>query len=115
MIHDPIYPDAPGHRGIDTSIEAANSIADKLGRLQKLALAGIEASGLCGCTTDELAERLEMDRSSIQPRTSELRRKGLVKDSKRRRKNASGKNAIVWVAAEPQGDLFASQAVGSAG
>jgi hypothetical protein len=38
-----------------------------------------------------------MDRWSIQPRTSELRRKGLIRDSGKRRQNATGKSAIVWV------------------
>ena len=47
-----------------------------------------------------LAARLEMDRWSIQPRTSELRRKGLIRDSGRRRPNATGKRAIVWIASD---------------
>ncbi len=98
MIHDPIYPDAPGHRGVDTSIAAANDLAPKLGRLQNAALAAIRAAGLIGLTADELAATLDVDRWTIQPRTSELKLRGLIKDSGRRRKNASGKRAIVWVA-----------------
>jgi len=39
-----------------------------------------------------------MDRWSIQPRTSELKRKGLIMDSGQRRPNCTGKLAIVWVA-----------------
>lgn len=92
------YPDAPGHRNVDTSIAAAEAIAPKLGRLQRMAHAAIREAGWCGLTADELAERLEMDRYSIQPRTSELKRKGLIKDSGQRRPNATGKQAIVWVA-----------------
>lgn len=92
------YPDAPGHRNIDTSVAAANELAPKLGRLQKMAETAIRAAGPRGLTADELAEQLEMDRYSIQPRTSELRRKGVIRDSGRRRKNASGKMAIVWIA-----------------
>lgn len=90
------YPDAPGHRGIQTSIEAAESIAPKLGRLQKLALYAIAARGAFGLTADELAEALDLDRYSIQPRTSELSRKGLIVDSGLRRFNVSRKRAIVW-------------------
>ena len=52
-----------------------------------------------GLTADELSARLEMDRWSIQPRTSELKRKGLIRDSGQRRPNRTGKQAIVWVAA----------------
>jgi hypothetical protein len=40
-----------------------------------------------------------MDRWSIQPRTTELCRKGLIRDSGQRRRNATGKLAIVWIAA----------------
>ncbi len=31
------YPDAPGHRNVETSIAAADAIAPKLGRLQRMA------------------------------------------------------------------------------
>lgn len=92
------YPDTPGHRGVETSIAAANALAPKLGRLQRMAEATIRNAGTHGLTADELAARLEMDRWSIQPRTSELRRKGLIRDSRQRRPNATGKAAIVWVA-----------------
>ncbi len=92
------YPDAPGHRNIDTSVAAADAIAPKLGRLQRMAETTIRDAGPLGLTADELAARLDMDRWSIQPRTSELRRKGLIRDSGQRRQNATGKAAIVWVA-----------------
>ena len=91
------YPDAPGHRQVDTSVAAADALAPKLGRLQRLVQTTIRDAGLAGLTADELAARLEMDRSSVQPRTSELRRKGLIRDSGQRRANATGKKAIVWV------------------
>jgi predicted transcriptional regulator len=51
-----------------------------------------------GLTTEELAERTGTDFSSIQPRTSELRRLGLIRDSGRRRRNWKGKRTIVWEA-----------------
>ena len=92
------YPDAPGHRNIDTSIAAADALAPKLGRLQRMAEAAIRDAGWLGLTADELAARLNMDRWSIQPRTSELKRKGLIRDSGLRRPNATGKRAIVWIA-----------------
>ena len=93
------YPDAPGHRNVDTSIAAAIALAPSLGRLQRMALEAIREAGWIGLTADELAERLELDRWSIQPRTSELKRKGMIRDSGQRRPNATGKLAIVWVAA----------------
>ena len=93
-----IYPDAPGHRNVDTSIAAADALAPKLGRLQRMAEATIRDAGIIGLTADELATRLDMDRWSIQPRTTELKRKGLIRDSGKRRPNSTGKQAIVWIA-----------------
>lgn len=92
------YPDAPGHRHVDTSIAAADALAPKLGRLQRMTEATIRNAGWLGLTADELAATVGMERWSIQPRTSELRRKGLIRDSGQRRPNATGKMAIVWVA-----------------
>jgi hypothetical protein len=91
------YPNAPGHRNVETSIAAAEALAPKLGRLQRMAEAAIRDAGNDGLTADELAARLDMDRYSIQPRTSELKRKGLIQDSGLRRPNCSGKLAIVWI------------------
>lgn len=92
------YPDTPGHRSVDTSVEAAEALAPQLGRLQRMALAAINDSGAKGLTADELAATLKLDRWTVQPRTSELRRKGAIYDSGQRRRNATGKRAIVWVA-----------------
>jgi hypothetical protein len=93
------YPNTPGHRNVDTSVAAADALAPKLGRLQRSAQVAIRAAGAHGLTTDELAAQLGMDRWTIQPRTSELRGEGLIRDSGQRRRNATGKLAIVWVTA----------------
>lgn len=103
------YPDRPGVRkgSPDTAHEAAEAMAPKIGRLQRMALHAIREAGPVladgtrgGLTADEVAERLNSDRWSIQPRTSELKAKGLIADSKARRRNVTGKRAVVWVAAE---------------
>ena len=86
------------HRNVETSIAAADALSPKLGRLQQMAKSAICDAGTQGLTADELAARLDMDRWSIQPRTSELKRKGLIRDSGQRRANATGKLAIVWIA-----------------
>lgn len=93
------YPNAPGHRHVDTSMAAADALAPKLGRLQHSALGAIRNAGWVGLTTDELAELLGLDRYTIQPRTTELKRKGLIVDSGQRRPNRTRKMAIVWTAA----------------
>jgi hypothetical protein len=92
------YPDAPGHRNVDTSIAAAEALAPKLGRLQLTVLGTIREAGAYGLTGDEIAARLGMERWACRPRTSELRRKGLIRDSGQRRPNCTGISAIVWVA-----------------
>lgn len=93
-----VYPDAPGHRDVDTSVAAAADVTPSLGRLQRMAETAIRQAGAAGLTADELAGCLDMERWSIQPRTSELRRKGRIRDSGQRRPNRTGKRAIVWVA-----------------
>lgn len=99
------YPHRPGHRAVETSVEAAESLAPKLGRLQRLTLEAIRLAGPHGHTADELAAALQMDRRTVQPRTSELRRKGAIQDSGQRRRNASGKRAIVWTATASPSNL----------
>ncbi|MDP1026304.1 hypothetical protein Q5H91_03695 [Sphingomonas sp. KR1UV-12] len=96
------YPNTPGHRGVSTSIEAADAIESVTARLQRLALRAIRDAGSRGLTADELAATLGFSRWTIQPRTTELRRKHLVVDSGLRRLNVTGKRAIVWVAVEQQ-------------
>lgn len=92
------YPTGPGHRGVTTSVAAARDIEMSVGRLQRIALSAIRTAGARGLTTNELAARVRVARDSIQPRTSELRERGLIRDSGARRLNPSGKQAIVWVA-----------------
>lgn len=93
------YPDRPGHRNTDTSREAAEALSPHLGRLQALSNAAICAAGPRGLTKYETSDTLGIDYTAIHPRISELRKKGLVVDSGRRRPNPSGKKAIVWIAA----------------
>jgi len=97
-MHSHDYPNEPGHRGVDTSIEAARAIELSVGHLQRVALRAIRAAGGRGLTTNELAATARIDRDSIQPRTTELKLLGLIRDSGGRRPNANGINAIVWVA-----------------
>ena len=93
-----VYPHVPGHRDVVTSIEAADAIAPVTARIQRMALARIKAAGARGYTAAELADVLAMERTTVQPRTTELRRLGLIDDSGQRRPNPNGKRAIVWIA-----------------
>jgi len=90
------YPDTPGHRGIDTSIAAADTVAGVAGPLRRMVYKAVHEAGYRGLTTDEIAAALRMPRYSVQPRTTELKHDQRICDSGRRRPNVSGCNAIVW-------------------
>lgn len=92
------YPSSPGWKRTDTSRAAAESIASSKATLQRKALAAIRDAGARGLTSEELARTLRVDFKAIQPRTSELRLEGKIRDSGQRRLNVSGKRAIAWVA-----------------
>ncbi|MBA4753618.1 MAG: hypothetical protein H2050_02145 [Sphingobium sp.] len=97
-----IFPYAAGFKGsADTGREAAEAINKKLGRLQRLVHGAVKGRGRYGLTAEEAAGILNMDRVSVQPRLSELKAMGLVKDSGLRRVNPSSrKRAVVWVLTE---------------
>jgi hypothetical protein len=92
-----VYPDMPGHRGIETSIAAADMVAGIAGPLRRMVYKAVHEAGPRGLTTDEIAAALRMPRYSVQPRTTELKYDRRIRDSGRRRHNASGCRAIVWV------------------
>jgi|SoiMethySBSTD1v2_1073268.scaffolds.fasta_scaffold397627_2 hypothetical protein len=56
--------------------------------------------GPAGCTDYELVDRTQIQLNSANKRRGELRDKGLVVDSGRRKRTPSGSLAIVWVAVE---------------
>ena len=94
------YPHIPAPGRTDTSVDAAASMEPVTARVQRLVLRAIRHSGSAGLTTNELSAALNMERTTVQPRTSELRRLGVILDSGKRRPNANGKQAIVWIARE---------------
>jgi predicted ArsR family transcriptional regulator len=93
------YPHQPGAQNRDPSREAADQAAETAPLLRAKALAVIERSN--GLTADEVAGRLGLSILSIRPRLTELSRLGKVRDSGARRRNASGRNAIVWAPVHP--------------
>lgn len=87
-------------RRTDTSQAAAEAITAEAPRLRELVLRAIRAAGRAdGLTADEAAHRLRRSVLTIRPRVAELARENLIADSGARRRNASGRSAIVWVAA----------------
>lgn len=88
------YPDTPGYKARETSRLAAEAmkptaplVRDRILNLLTPALA---------VTADEAADLLHLPILTVRPRFSELAADGKVRDTGRRRKNESGKSAIVW-------------------
>ena len=88
------YPAQPGARDRDTSIKAAEAIASKAPTLRAATLAAFQHSN--GLTADEAADVIGASILSVRPRVTELARLGELEDSGERRRNHSGKAAIVW-------------------
>lgn len=83
------YPNTPGFKGtVETGREAATAFAPKLGRRQQEALDGLAAIG--PATADEVAAHIERHWYVTRPRFSELREKGLIIDTGRRRATEFG-------------------------
>jgi predicted ArsR family transcriptional regulator len=93
---DHLYPDHPGwHKSAPgTSEQAAHEMAEDAATLRGKVLA-LFRRGM-KLTADEAAVKLDRDPLSIRPRLSELRTTGHIADSGGRRRNASGKSAVVW-------------------
>jgi len=90
------YNGTPGHRGVSTSIAAAEAVKPRAAILRNKCFAYVRRWGMTGSTADECAAYLRESVLSIRPRFTELLRANLIEDTGTRRKNDSGRNAIVW-------------------
>lgn len=86
------YPNAAGFKEPTTSREAAESTDAP--RLRAMVEHAMRIFG--PMTADETAYKLALPILSVRPRLSELRRLGRIVSTGQRRKNRSGKSAIVW-------------------
>ena len=87
----------PPHQAAETSREAARQIAGDVNALQRRVLDVLKRFGAFGCTDRELENATGLIGSTLRPRRCELREKGLIRDSGKRRPTPSGRPAIVWV------------------
>lgn len=87
------YPAAPGHRGVDTSIAAADSVGRCALALREQCMARLRIGP---ATADEVAGYLGASVLAIRPRFTELAQAGLIVDTGERRRNDSGRMAKVW-------------------
>jgi predicted transcriptional regulator len=84
----------PFARESDTSRKAAKEIYRETPTIREQVLRCIRIFN--GMTCDGLEDHLEMKHQTISARIWELRNMGLIKDSGRRRKTSSGRDAVVW-------------------
>ena len=94
-LHQSPFPPFQGHS--DTSLEAAASVAKKTPRLRTMVFNCLENQRMgLGLTDEQLVERMGLPCDTVRPRRVELVREGKVVDTGLRRKNRSGRNAVVW-------------------
>lgn len=92
------YPYEPASRPVDTSQHAAQDMKSIAATIRIAVLNQIKFCGSSGMTSRELSATLKMSYEAVQPRTSELKKMGLIKDSgNRRQSRAEDKQSIVWV------------------
>jgi hypothetical protein len=92
------YPYTPAKGKTDTSEQAANALIKPM-TIQNQVFYEFENHPY-GKTADEIAILLNMHKSlgvlTIRPRVTELVKQDRLEDTGLRRKNSSGRNAIVW-------------------
>lgn len=93
------YPAAPGAQDRDTSRAAASAITPAAAAIRERVLDLFERSA--GLTADEAAGKLGLSILTVRPRVTELSRLSKLRDSGVRRKNRTGRPAIVWAAVYP--------------
>ena len=81
----------------DTSKEAAQSVIESLTLLQEDVLAYAWDRGLEGFTDEQLSREFNCYGSTYRSRRAELTKLGKIVPTDRRRKMASGRNAVVWI------------------
>ncbi|MCW6529723.1 hypothetical protein NED98_05645 [Sphingomonas sp. MMSM20] len=89
------YDTARNHRGVETSIAAAEMMAPLSSRLRWIVHKTLCANPT-GLTVDETCTIAGYPRYSLQPRFTELRNLKMIRDTGQRRRNRSGAHAIVW-------------------
>jgi len=92
--------DPPAQAHSDTSRDAAEAVRPDANRLRSVVYAAIRGAGPDGLTDEEGIGRTGLSPSTYRPRRVELVAGGMVRESGRTRKTASGRKAAVWVATD---------------
>jgi predicted transcriptional regulator len=88
------------HNGTETSRDAALSIQEACGRLERMVVDAITAHG--GLMCDAVEEITGLSHQCASARINALTKRGVLKDSGVKARTRSGRKAIVWVKAAQQ-------------
>lgn len=102
-----IYPDRPGFKAKDT--ETSRVAADQMEKpAETIRRRCLEVLRIEPLTADQVADALQLSVLTVRPRISELNKQGKIGPTVERRRNASGKRAVVWTAIQPmtQGEML---------
>lgn len=83
----------PYRRNSDTSKAAAESMRESVAELEYQVLEALRLYG--PMTSDEVAHAIGRSILSVRPRITELKARGLIADTGRRRANESGRSAAI--------------------
>jgi predicted ArsR family transcriptional regulator len=83
-----------GHRGVETSREAAEGVSRVLNARQLEVLRALVK--LRTASADEIADALGRRNTSVRPRATELKAQGLIAWTGEKRRTRDGCNAFVW-------------------
>ena len=91
----PYTPNRTGYRNTDTSALAAVQVEPKTKIMRDAILAAMKRHG-APVGADELAEIMDVNTLAVRPRLTELRDKGLIRDTGPRGQTNMGKSCILW-------------------
>jgi len=80
----------------ETSKQAAESVVDKLGKLQDIVLCYAIGRASEGFTDEMLSDWFGCRGSTYRTRRAELTAQGLIVPTRRRARLSSGRHAVVW-------------------
>lgn len=93
-----LFDDPPSQPHSATSVAAAAAVKPDANRLRALVLDALRAVYPDGLTDEQIIDTTGLSPSTARPRRIELVQRNLVRDSGRKRKTRSGREAVIWEA-----------------
>ncbi len=98
----PWYGGTPPHVRDSTTSKAAAVRAEPKARTQRQRVYAYLRHAPTGATDEQMQDALAMNPNTQRPRRIELVQAGSVRDSGRRQKTRSNRDAVVWIAELPE-------------